>query len=56
MYAHIDWVNEPPASTTKVPIRQIGIEGGLSELTDYLVERNLVPQWWADGKTEPPSK
>jgi len=56
MIAHIDFINEQQASTTEVPLNQLKIDGGLSALNDYLRERDMVPQWWVNGKVEPPSE
>lgn len=55
VWLHVDFVESPEAETTKVNISEVKCEGALAALTEHLLERDLVPEWWADNDPLPDS-
>ena len=55
LWAHVDFVTDPQKRTRRVNISTLKVEGGLPTLTSLLVERGLVPGWWASNDPVPDS-
>jgi hypothetical protein len=55
IWAHIDFVDDPQRRTRRVNLSTLKTDGGLSSLTEHLVDRGLVPDWWGSNDPVPDS-